>query len=59
VGLEESLQKYERGVFLVQYCRNVLGEAEKQIELLSKGEDGGLKATPAPGPVAEAPPAQG
>jgi exodeoxyribonuclease VII small subunit len=35
VGLEESLAKYERGTFLIQHCRTVLGAAEKQIELLS------------------------
>jgi len=42
VGLEQSLAKYERGAFLVQHCRGVLNGAEKQIELLSKGPDGGL-----------------
>lgn len=46
VGLEESLVKYERGNFLIQHCRNVLNGAEKQIELLSKGADGELEATP-------------
>src|ERR1700709_545 len=46
VGLEESLSKYERGNFLIQHCRGVLGAAEKQIELLSKSADGGLIATP-------------
>ena len=46
VGLEESLLRYERGTFLIQHCRGVLNEAEKHIELLSKGPDGELKATP-------------
>jgi exodeoxyribonuclease VII small subunit len=46
VGLEESLTKYERGQFLIQHCRGVLQTAEKQIELLSKGEDGQIKAEP-------------
>jgi exodeoxyribonuclease VII small subunit len=36
VGLEESLVKYERGNFLIQYCRTVLTSAEKQIEALGK-----------------------
>ena len=36
VTLEESLLKYERGNYLIQYCRTVLGAAEKQIELLNK-----------------------
>jgi exodeoxyribonuclease VII small subunit len=49
VPLEESLVKYERGQFLVQHCRTVLAQAEKQIEQLSKGPDGeSLQATPMP-----------
>ena len=46
VGLEQSLSKYERGSFLIQHCRAVLGKAEKQIELLSKGPDGELVSEP-------------
>jgi exodeoxyribonuclease VII small subunit len=46
VGLEESLSKYERGTFLIRHCRNVLAAAEKQIELLSKSEEGGLQSEP-------------
>jgi exodeoxyribonuclease VII small subunit len=44
--LEESLAKYERGTFLLTHCRSVLGEAEKKIELLSKGPDGSIQSTP-------------
>ena len=44
VPLEESLAKYERGNFLIQHCRGVLGNAEKQIELLSKSAEGDLEA---------------
>ena len=36
VPLEESLIKYERGQFLIQHCRGILGQAEKQIEELTK-----------------------
>jgi exodeoxyribonuclease VII small subunit len=50
LGLEESLVKYERGNFLIHHCRGVLGQAEKQIELLSKSADGGLTVTPMPDP---------
>ncbi len=51
VGLEESLQKYERGNFLIQHCRGVLNAAEKQVEILSRSPDGGLTAAPvAPSP---------
>jgi exodeoxyribonuclease VII small subunit len=46
VGLEESLVKYERGNFLIQHCRGILGSAEKQIELLSKQADGEIKSEP-------------
>ena len=38
VPLEESLVKYERGQFLIQHCRTVLSAAEKQIEMLGKGD---------------------
>ena len=48
VGLEESLQKYERGSYLIQYCQNVLKKAEQQIELLSKSPEGDLQAEPMP-----------
>jgi exodeoxyribonuclease VII small subunit len=44
--LEDSLVKYDRGSFLIQYCRTVLESAEKQIELLSKAPDGGMKSEP-------------
>src|SRR3954469_21209403 len=46
VGLEQSLVKYERGSFLIQHCRAVLGKAEKQIELLSKAPRGERKTEP-------------
>jgi exodeoxyribonuclease VII small subunit len=48
VPLEDSLVKYERGQFLIRHCRAVLGEAEKQIELLSKGDDGSIETEPMP-----------
>jgi exodeoxyribonuclease VII small subunit len=46
VGLEQSLLRYERGVFLLRHCRSVLEQAEKKIELLSKGEGGELLSQP-------------
>ena len=55
LGLEESLVKYERGNFLIHHCRGVLGQAEKQIELLSKSADGGLSSTPMVMPDREPP----
>ena len=47
VGLEESLAKYERGTFLVQHCRSVLSQAEKQIEQITQSADGSLATQPA------------
>jgi exodeoxyribonuclease VII small subunit len=44
--LEDSLAKYERGMFLLQYCRSVLDRAEKQIEELTRQNDGTLSAEP-------------
>lgn len=44
IGLEDSLAKYERGRFLLQYCRGFLERAEQQIELLGKAADGGMKS---------------
>jgi exodeoxyribonuclease VII small subunit len=49
LGLEESLAKYERGTFLIQYCRGVLASAEKQIDIISKGPDGGIESRPMEG----------
>lgn len=46
VPLEESLVKYERGTFLIQHCRKVLTDAERQVEILTRGEDGQLKTEP-------------
>lgn len=43
VGLEESLAKYERGTFLIQHCRGVLNNAQRQIDLLSKAADGSIQ----------------
>jgi exodeoxyribonuclease VII small subunit len=55
LGHEDSLAKYERGTFLIQHCRGVLGAAEKQIELLSKSPDGGLQSEPMQGSRQQAP----
>lgn len=46
ISLEESLVKYERGTFLIQHCRKTLQDAERQVELLTRAEDGGLKTEP-------------
>ena len=46
IGLEQNLEKYERGMFLIQHCRSVLASAEKQVEMLAKGSEGNLESTP-------------
>ncbi len=53
VGLEESLAKYERGNFLIQHCRGVLNNAQKQIDLLSKSANGSLQNEPLEEPDAQ------
>jgi exodeoxyribonuclease VII small subunit len=42
IGLEESIARYEEGIRLIQQCRAILDAAEKRIQLLAKGEGGGL-----------------
>ena len=34
IGLEESINKYEQGMKLVQQCRAILDQAEKRIETI-------------------------
>lgn len=35
--LEESLQAYERGMLLLKYCQEILGQAEQKLRLLDGG----------------------
>ncbi len=46
VGLEESIQKYEEGMGLIQHCRKVLAESELKIQKLQPDQDGELSTTP-------------
>ncbi len=39
IGLEESLAQYERGVKLINRCKEVLSQAEQRVEELSPGGD--------------------
>jgi len=43
VSLEESIEKYAEGMELVKQCRAILDQAEKKIQVLSKGQDGTLQ----------------
>ena len=47
VPLEESIDKYAEGTKLIDHCRTILGNAEKKIQLLTKGQDDDQKLTPA------------
>ena len=46
VPLDESLRLFEEGVKLSRFCNARLEEIERKIEILTKGEDGELKAEP-------------
>lgn len=43
MGLEESINRFERGLELAHLCRNKLDEAERKIEILQKGKDGSVE----------------
>jgi len=47
VGLEESIDKYEQGMRLIRYCRELLAQAEARSEQLRLSERGELE----PGPM--------
>jgi exodeoxyribonuclease VII small subunit len=49
--LEESLQAYERGTVLLNYCQATLGQAEQKIRILDNGQ---LRDFAAPGPSGDA-----
>ena len=40
LSLEQSLERYEKGVGLARFCSAKLDEAEKRIEMLQKNEAG-------------------
>lgn len=43
LSLEESLTAFEEGIRLSRICSKRLEEAERKIEILTKGEDGQLQ----------------
>jgi exodeoxyribonuclease VII small subunit len=43
LSLEDSLAAFEKGVALVKYCNQKLGEVEKKIELLARDKEGKLQ----------------
>ena len=44
--LEQSLERYERGVKAVKRCRQVLDEAEKKLHILISDEQGHIAEEP-------------
>ena len=46
LALEESLKVFEEGVGLARRCARYLEDAEKRIEVLTRDENGVLKAEP-------------
>lgn len=42
ISLEESIDKYEKGMQLVKHCREVLSKAEMKIQKLQQRSDGTL-----------------
>ena len=47
--LEEALEAFERGVKLTREGERILGDAEKKVEILLKGEDGEPELAPLEG----------
>ncbi len=45
IGLEESLQKFERGVKLLRCCYQILEQAEQRIEILTGIDEQGRPVT--------------
>ncbi len=41
--LEQSLDRYEKGIHLARFCSSKLEEAEKRIEMLQKDEHGEVR----------------
>ncbi len=40
--LDESLELYETGIFLVKKCSKMLDEAEQKVKILSRGDSGDI-----------------
>ncbi len=46
ISLEESLKLFEEGIRLSRFCNQRLEEAERRVEILLKGNDGGIRPKP-------------
>lgn len=45
IGLEDSIARYEEGMELVKYCRDILARAELKIQKLQARQDGTASLT--------------
>jgi len=39
IPLQESIHQYEKGMALIKHCRNILQQAEKRIEKISRQQN--------------------
>ncbi len=46
IGLDEALEKYEKGIAALKQCYEVLKAAEKKIEILTRSPDGSFETRP-------------
>lgn len=46
LSLEESLERFERGVSLARECRDSLSAAEQRVQVLLENEDGSERLEP-------------
>jgi exodeoxyribonuclease VII small subunit len=46
VGLEDAIGQYETGCNLVRHCKQILENAERKIEILSKSLEGQITTQP-------------
>jgi len=46
LSLEDSLAAFEEGIKLSRHCAEILDGAERRVEILLKGDDGGLRTEP-------------
>jgi exodeoxyribonuclease VII small subunit len=39
IPLQQSLEQYEKGMLLIQHCKDILQKAEKRIEKITEGKE--------------------
>ena len=47
-SLDDSLKLFEEGVRLTAHCNTLLDRAEQSVQMLVRGEDGGMHPSPMP-----------